>query len=281
MNRSVLIRVAVASMAIGSAGCGKAIKSAIDSAARGTGAGIGNAVGTKMGNAAGAAVSARMPAVWTPDLTQVYASYMFAIAFGAGSYNVEPKEYQPGEFTRWKIANQQTEGSDAWLERAFLTKTSDGKEWWRIKYIVNSKEGNTTKSDTINFEGLFAADGSAMLRLRAKMPNEKEAKEMPVTENTYGYSKPINLTPESIQGATVGTETVSVPSGTFSARHVRYGGMGGGTLDWWLSNSVPGGLVKYSVTAAEESQSSGPSKNQYVVELAAFGKNAKSELGSF
>ena len=277
MNRSTLIRVAVASVALGTVGCGKAIQGAIDAAARGTGAGIGNAVGNRMG----AAVGSRMPAMWTPDLTQMYASYMFAIAFGAGSYNVEPKEYAPGEYTKWKIADQENDGSDAWLERAYLTKTADGKEWWRIKYIVNSKEGNAMKSDTINFEGLFAADGSSMLRLRAKMPNEKDAKEMPVTENSYGYTKPTNLTAESMQGATVGTETVSVPSGSFSAKHVRYGGMGGGTLDWWLSNNVPGGLVKYSVTAPSDSQSAGPNKNAYVVELAGFGKNAKSELGSF
>ncbi len=277
MQRSSLIRVAVASVALGSVGCGKAIQGAIDAAARGTSAGIGNAVGNRMG----AAVGSRMPAMWTPDLTQMYATYMFAIAFGAGSYNVEPKEYAPGEYTKWKIANQETDGSDAWLERAYLTKTSDGKEWWRIKYVVNSKEGSKTTSDTINFEGLFAADGSSMLRLRAKMPNEAAAKEMPVTENSYGYTKPTNLTAESMQGATIGTETVSVPSGSFSAKHVRYGGMGGGTLDWWLSNNVPGGLVKYSVTAPSESQSSGPNKNAYVVELVGFGKNAKSELGSF
>lgn len=281
MNRSVLIRVAAAGLALGSVGCAKAISSAMDAAARKTGEGVGNAVGTKVGNAAGASVAGRMPATWTPDLTQMYASYMFAVAFGAGSYNVEPKEYAAGEFTKWKIANADSEGSDAWMERAFLSKTADGKEWWRIKYIVNSKEGNTTRSDTINFEALFAADGSQMLRMRARMPGDKEAKEMPVTENTYGYTKPINLTAESIQGATVGTESVSVPAGSFSAKHVRYGGMGGGTLDWWLSNNVPGGLVKYSVTAPSDSQGSGPNKNAYIVELVGFGKNAKSELGSF
>lgn len=280
MNRSTFFRAAVAGLALGSVGCGKAIKSAIDSAARGTGAGIGNAVGARMGNAAGGAVSSRMPAVWTPDYTQLYMSYLWAVAFGAGSYNVEPKEYAPGEFTKWKIVNNTGDGTDAWMERAFLAKTSDGKEWWRVKYVVNSKDGNTTKSDTINVEALFAADGSQLLRMRSKMPGDKEPKEMPVTENTYGYTKPISLTPESIQGATVGTETVSVPSGSFSAKHVRYGGMGGGTLDWWLSSSVPGGLVKYSVTSPEEKDASGPNRNAYVVELVAFGKNARSELGS-
>lgn len=281
MKRSVLTRFAIAAVVLSSVSCGKAIQSAIDSAARGTGAGIGNAVGSRIGNAAGAAVGSRMPAVWTPDFTQVYMSYLWAVAFGAGSYNVEPKEYAAGEFTRWKMVNTSDDGSEAWMERAFLKKEADGKEWWRVKYVVNTKDGATTKSDTINVEALFAADGSQLLRMRSKMPGDKEPKEMPVTENTYGYTKPISLTAESVQGATVGTESVSVPAGSFSARHVRYGGMGGGTLDWWLSNNVPGGLVKYSVTGAADQESSGPNKNQYVVELASFGKNAKSELGSF
>jgi hypothetical protein len=275
MNRSSLFRVAVAGLALSSAGCAKAISGAIDAAARKTGEGVGNAVGTRVGNSMGAAVSSRMPAVWTPDLTQVYMSYIWAVAFGAGSYNVEPKEYEAGEWTRWKMVNKGDEETQAYMERAFLQRTSDGKEWWRVK-----EDGKTT-SDTMTVEALFAADASQLLRMRSKMPNDKEPKEMPVTENTYGYTKPISLTAESIQGATVGTESVSVPAGSFSAKHVRYGGMGGGTLDWWLSNNVPGGLVKYSVTGAEEAQSSGPNRNQYVVELVGFGKGAKSELGSF
>lgn len=281
MNRSALTRATVASLALASAGCAKAISSAIDAAARKTGEGVGSAVGTKVGNAAGASVAGRMPAVWTPDFTQLYMSYIWAVAFSSGSYNVEPKEYAPGEFTKWKIASQSQDGNDAWLERAFLQKTSDGKEWWRVKYIVNSKDGNTTKSDTITVEALFAADGSQMLRMRSKMPGETAPKENPVTENTYGYSKPVNLTAESIQAATIGTESISVPAGSFSAKHVQYGGMGGGTLDWWLSNNVPGGLVKYSITSPNQESSSGPSRNAYVVELVGFGSNARSELGSF
>jgi hypothetical protein len=267
MNRWTLTRIGAASLALASVGCSKAIRSAIDSA----GAGVGNAVGARMGNAA----ASRMPAVGSPDFTQMYMTLIWAVAFGAGTYNVEPKEYAAGEFTKWKMKMGGEDG-EQWMERAFLQKTADGKEWWRVKYIMSNKSGNTTKSDTINVEALLAADGSQLLRMRAKMPGDTAAKEMPVTENTYGYSKPINLTAESIQGATVGTESVSVPAGSFSAKHVRYGGMGGGTLDWWLSNNVPGGLVKYSVTSDQEASG----KNAWVVELVGFGKGAKSELGS-
>src|SRR5205085_986652 len=118
--------------------------------------GIGNAVGTKMGNAAGANVSGRMPAMWTPDFTQVYASLLFSVAFHAGSYNVQPKDYQPGDYTRWRMSGMGDDKTDATIERAFLTKTSDGKEWWRVKYIVSDKNQTPAKVDTIAMEALFS-----------------------------------------------------------------------------------------------------------------------------
>lgn len=284
MSRLTLTRVAAIGLALSAVGC-KSVSSAIDSASRKMGEGVGNAVGTRIGNQMGAAVSARMPAVWTPDFTQVYASYLFAVAFHAGSYDVEPVEYKAGDYTRWRIVEMSKDGNDAQIERAFLQKTSDGKEWWRVAMFVTDASQKPAKSDTILMEALFSADNSQMLRMRAKFPGDKEAKEVAVTENTYGYAKPIALTSESIQGATVGTESISVPAGSFSAKHIKYGNMGGGSLDWWSSTQVPGGLVKYSSTGPENSGSSSsnsaPSKNSYTVELIKFGRDAKSVTGAF
>ena len=275
MKLASLTRTAALGLIIGAAGC-SSVTSKI-------GEGIGNAVGTKIGNSAGAAVSSRMPAMWTPDFTQMYATLLFTVAFHAGSYDVEPKAYQPGDYTRWRMVEASQNGSDATIERAFLTKTADGKEWWRVKYIVSDASEKPAKVDTIAMEALFTGDGGQLVRMRGKFPGDKEAKEMAVTENTYGYTKPTSLTPESIQGATVGTENVSVPAGSFSARHVKYANMGGGSLDWWTSQQVPGGLVRYSATGpdSDNAAKNGPSGRQYTVELTAFGKNAKTEMASY
>jgi hypothetical protein len=112
--------------------------------------------------------------------------------------------------------------------------------------------------------------------MRGKMPGEREASEMMVpgqmsmvrSLGIFG-SRP---TKESVDGATVGTENVTVPGGSFSAKRVRFGGLGG-RQEWWLSDSVPGGWVQYVASQAE-----GGSAFRMV--LLGHGTGATSELGS-
>lgn len=264
-------------LALGMAGCGTVVNSAIDAAARNTGAGIGTGIGTaigqRAGEVAGAAVAARLPKgpslpVYTPDLSAFYVSYLFAVAFHSGSYAIATAPYEPGEWTRWRVGEGEESGE---MERAFLLRTPEGNEWWRVRFKTIADDG--TPAEFV-LEGLFNKDRSQLLRLRGKMPEDKEPKEMPVMEGTYGYVEPTRLTPESVEGATVGVVSVKVPAGTFEARHVRFAGLGGGTLEWWVVDSVPGGLVRYTVVDQDE-------EGEYAVELAAFGKGATSVLGSF
>ena len=272
--RSTLAVAAIVTVA----GCGSVVSSAIDTAARRTGEGIGTAVG----NRAGAAMGARLSAAWGPQMMQFYTGYLFSLAFHSGSYAPAGDVYEPGEWTRWRIVQTGQEGPAPEYERAFLRREADGSEWWRVRYVVFGDDGSgQMKPDTILLEGKFSADRSQLVRLRGKMPGDAQANEMPVEEGTYGYSEPIPLTEESLEGATIGTESVSVPAGTFSAQHVRYGNVGGGTIEWWLSDNVPGGTVKQSNTSAQESSSDGttPDPYNYTVELIAHGTGATSVTG--
>lgn len=271
--RSTLAVAAIVSVA----GCGSVVSSAIDTAARRTGEGIGTAVG----NRAGAAMGARLSAAWGPQMMQFYTGYLFSLAFHSGSYAPAGDIYEQGEWTRWRIVQTGQEGPPPEFERAFLRRETDGSEWWRVRYVVFGDDGSgQMKPDTILLEGKFSADRSQLVRLRGKMPGDTQANEMPVEEGTYGYSEPIPLTAESLQGATVGTESVSVPAGTFSAQHVRYGNIGGGTIEWWLSDRVPGGTVKQSNTSAQEPTADGsPDQYNYTVELIAHGTGATSATG--
>jgi len=261
------------------AGCGSVVSSAIDTAARRTGEGIGSAVG----NRAGAAMGARLGAVWGPQMMQFYTGYLFSLAFHSGSYAPAGEVYDPGEWTKWRIVQTDQEGPPPEFERAFIRREADGSEWWRVRYVVIGDDGSGNMvPDTILLEGKFSPDRSQLVRLRGKMPGDAQANEMPVEEGTYGYSEPIPLTEESLQGATVGTESVSVPAGTFTARHVRYGAMGGGgTTEWWLNDAVPGGMVKYSSTSSQEPTADGdtPDPYNYTVELVAHGSGATSDTG--
>lgn len=261
------------------AGCGQVISSAIDTAASRTGEGIGTAIG----NRAGAAMGARLSAMWGPHMMQFYTGYLFSLAFHSGSYAPAGEEYEQGEWTKWRIVQSDQEGPPPEFERAFLRREADGSEWWRVRYVVMGDDGSgNMQPDTILLEGKFSPDKSQLVRLRGKMPGDTQANEMPVEENTYGYVEPTPLTEESLQGATVGTESVRVPAGTFTARHVRYGAMGGGgTSEYWLNDDVPGGMVKYSQTSAQESTSEGetPDPYNYTVELVAHGSGATSATG--
>lgn len=247
---------------------------ALDSAMTRAGQGIGSAVGASIGNAAGNALVASMPAMWTPDLTAVYMNYLFTMAFHSGSYTFEGTDYAVGEWTRWEMVDNQSNGEPAEMERALLHRTADGNEWWRVKYVSESEEGR----DSITVEALLNPETGEFLRMRGKMPGEAEAHEMPVEEGSYTYVEPRGLTRESLEGAIVGTETVRVPAGSFRAEHVRYGGMNTGLYEWWLNDDVPGGMVKYS-RSHEEMDSEGPNAYNWTVELMASGAQARSQMG--
>ena len=257
---------------LATAGCGSMVSGAMNAA----GAGIGSAIGNKVGAAAGAAVASRMPAVWTPDMTPIYMNYLFTMAFHSGSYELAGTDYQVGEWTRWRMVDSEAQAAGdepVEIERAFLHRTADGKEWWRVKYISATEEGR----DSITVEALMDPETGEFRRMRGMMPGEKEPKEMPVEEGSYTYTKPTQLTKESMEGALVGTETVRVPAGSYTADHLRYG-TGYGTYDWWFNEEVPGGLVKYSRTH-EQSDAEGMDPYNWTVELVRSGTGARSQMG--
>jgi hypothetical protein len=88
------------------------------------------------------------------------------------------------------------------------------------------------------------------------------------------YRSPQRLTEESIEGATVGTEELDTPAGTFSTRKVEYtGGMGGGTVTWYLAEDVPGHVVRY--------RTQGNQGAAWVSTLVEYGTDATTTLGSY
>ncbi|MDB4950533.1 MAG: hypothetical protein JWM27_3182 [Gemmatimonadetes bacterium] len=216
----------------------------------------------------GGMMGQRMMAQYSQTIMNQIMPMVFAMAFHSGSYSFQEREYAPGEYTRWRMVGAGENADTAYLERAFLGKAADGSQWWHVAYVFKGSE----KQDTLALEGQFSADRSHIIRMRGQMPGQPQPTEMPVQENTFGYMPPTMLTPQSLAGATLGTESVTVPAGTFRARHVRFGDMTGGSLDWWLDDSVPGGMVKYTVGGGQAGQTS-------VLELMQKGTGARSTLG--
>jgi hypothetical protein len=210
------------------------------------------------------------PAVWSADYAWIYIGALFAMEYGTGATMFEG-DYKSGEWTKWKVSTE--DNSDAQTnERAFLGKPSDGGEWWRIKTVSGS--------DTISMEALFKTEGGSdvqqkLVRMRGKFPGNAEAQELLVPEQYSMWNMAGSLgrkpTKESLDGATVGTETVTTPAGTFKAKHVRFG-TGAGTMDWWLDETAVGGWVKFVLFDQDK-------KPRYTMELVGKGTGAKSELG--
>lgn len=235
---------------------------------------FGMPVAVAGGGGMGAARGMRGPAVWTSDFAWLWISQLFAVQYLSGATMFE-KDYAPGDWTRWTVRTDE-EGTTQEVERAFIGKQADGAEWWRMKTITRDRDG----ADTVSLEALFRPEPDneyvrRLVRMRAKLPGSAEPQEMMVPEQWATWNLmgafPFRPTPESIEGATVGTEDVRTPAGAFRAKHVRFG-QGGGTISWWLDESVTGGWVKFA--AVDDAK-----QPRYTMELTGKGTGAKSELG--
>ena len=260
-GRAVMYGVA----AIALAGC-----STVRSAMSGATSGAANAAGQAAGNAiARHFIGPTVPgapagAMGSAQMMTYYANWMFTLGFNSGGYGLPNSDLQPGQSVTFEFEQS---GNKQRLERAYLTKLPDGKQWYRVKWYDLSD-----KPDTVVFEALFSADRSQVLRMRGKTSGQ-QAGEIPVEQNSgFSWREPTYLTQESLTAATVGTESVSTPAGNFSSKHIRYTMMGGGTYEWWTADNVPGGVVKYVV---------GYQSNMYTQTLVAMASNATTELGSY
>jgi hypothetical protein len=209
----------------------------------------------------------KLPPPKSPNWGQfmaLQAQVIFAYAFSAGGYWMGQVAYQPGEMTKFEWKSKDNETVE--LERAYLKKPEDGKEWWRASWV--EQDGSWI------YEALISTTDGTLLRLRAKDANGNTG-EVPVSGDTVIYMAPQELTEESIAGATVGREKVSTPAGSFDADHVVYMAVSGeGQVEWWITDNVPGGVVKYLGNDKEEGV-------VWTSTLKEMGRNATSILGSY
>lgn len=259
-------------LVIGSA-CSSVQNSIIDRATSGVVSGVGNGVGRAASERAEQAAYGRLapksqlPAVKTPGWNQfmaLHAQIIFSYSFSAGGFWLGTTPYQPGEWTKFEFKSE--EDPAVIIEKAFLKKTDDGREWWRVSW--------SDSEETWIYEALLTTDGE-LLRLRAKDANGNEG-EIPVTEGSgVIYVPPAELTKESIQGASTGKEDVKTPAGTFNADHIMYMATGGeGQVEFWTTDKVPGGAAKYQITDKEEGA-------VWTCTLKEMGKDATTILKSF
>jgi hypothetical protein len=200
-------------------------------------------------------------------MVDTLAAPMFAYAFSAHGYWLGSDAYRPGEWTRWRVVVHA--GQEQWqheLEKAYLKKEPDGKEWWRVAYVDN--DGGAV------FEALFTSGLAEMIRLRGRVNPEAPPMEFPVTSSRV-YQKPKKIVGDELQRLFVRSESVTVPAGTFSCRYYVYSPTPSEILEWWISDQVPGGIVKF---VFREGKGAPPGVEMVLVK---FGQNAKTVLSSY
>lgn len=271
--RRVATGLALVAMACTLSSCAAIIDNALNRAGSRIGQKVGDAVGETVGNAVAGAVETSLMNL-TPELMQLYTQSLFVYAFHNGGVWWDEPAYEPGDWTRWKAEN--LDQADT-FEKAFLQRTADGNEWWQI-HTTSHQDGGT---ETVTIEALFtpaAEDGTRTLRrLRRQFPSDDGPVEVPVTEESASqwYAQPRTLTEESKQGGHQGSERITVPGGSFDCEHYRFG-EGASTVEWWISDAVPGGVVQ-AVRAA--SADNGEDSVRTV--LMAHGSSARTRLDSF
>lgn len=239
-----------------------------------------DAAAQRAGDEVGKAIAGHILAQLTPAMLPTYAMGVFQLLFVHGGYGAAGfTPYEPGEYTRWRVEGR-AEASR--LERALLRREADGREWWRVEAFGSDEDGGAHQ---VIMEGLLSAPDEVgnrhVRRMRAKLPGDSEAQEIPITEeNAHQWVVRMDgrLTAESLEGMRVGEAEVTVPAGTFRAEHLKGGQPGGTELHWWLVKSgVPGGVVQF-----EQRHPGGDEEAHYRVVLDAHGKDATaSKLGVF
>lgn len=209
----------------------------------------------------------QLPPPRTPgwgNFMAMQAQIMFSYSFSIGGLWIGQTGYKPGEWTKFELV-EADENTPIVLERAFLKREDNGNEWWRVSWFEDE--------ESWIYEAQFSPTEGRLLRLRGKDADGNEG-EIPITGETI-YVPPTEVTDESIQGATVGKETITTPAGTFDTDHVVYLATNvEGNIEWWTTDKVPGGVVKYLLKDKEEGV-------VWTSTLKAKGKDATTVLGSF
>ena len=220
------------------------------------------------------------------------ASMVYMNVFIAGGYAGGYTDYSEGEGVVWEVISKQNGDEERFeIERAFLKSLNDGSQWWLLRY--------SSQGDEIIAEALLDVDYK-LLKFRYKDPEYNTIREwIPryETENTdketVNYSQVESYSDAMIEGDYLpyvkGTESVTVPAGAFNAKYARvevdYGetdpkaAESAGIKDklvyeWWISEDVPGNMVRYSWSRPAEGVT-------LTGHLKAITSNRQSQLGSF
>lgn len=177
------------------------------------------------------------------------ATFAYKMQFGAfygamwnfGWFGYKDANYKPGQGTVWQITSSRGSKGPTNFERAYLKLNPDKSQWWRLKF----QGGN--KKDEVIYEFLVGAD-TQVQKVRFKDPDSGQVQEfVPDQSSPQQANAPAQPTREQLANSLIGSESVTVQAGTFTADHYRYTDPKYGyTGDSWITKTVPGLMVKFT-----------------------------------
>ena len=183
----------------------------------------------------------------------VYWSMLAYTGFLADDLN-----YQVGDETTFRVTYQDGRDRESYeYTRALLHRNADGTAWWRLS--VDWTDFDDADMPT-EYEFLVNAQHD-VLRLRytdtrtgqlvTHVPRDQSAWRGPVYQRVED---------PSVAATRVRTEQTRVPAGTFQTTVYR-SQESGADITWWISDQVPGTLVKIDGTTVEGDQIQGELQN--------------------
>jgi hypothetical protein len=199
------------------------------------------------------------PKTASPGAAMAY-QYQFNAFYGGmwnmGMFGFGDVNYKVGQGTVWTFTNTDAKGKakdkdSVNMERALLKINADKSQWWRFK-IETGKE-----KDTLLYEFLVGAD-TVVQKVRYQDPEGNIGEFIPDKGQQQPQAAPDGPRSRAEMAKyMVDKQKIQVKAGSFMTDHYLYEDVKGrGTSESWMSDKVPGYLVKSTWTSKKDNKSS-------------------------
>ncbi len=184
----------------------------------------------------------------------------FTQVFFLGGYGAGYDDFAEGEGTTWQIRSR--EGRDSSVvnaERALLRRNADGTSWWYLRYESDESELEYEARIDAEFrvmEVYFRDPDTGEVRHRVFDHPEIESDD---DEEAWDgeYDDDFVATEDDFRDYRRERVRITVGAGTFDADHIVYDYRDEESSEefeyhWWVSDQVPGELLKYEWISATE-----------------------------
>lgn len=181
----------------------------------------------------------------------------YSQAFMIGGYGFGLEDFNEGQGATWVVESEERSGVNRFeTERALLKKNNDGSTWWYLRYQPENDDSieyeikMTAEFDPMEMYMRDPESGDVQHHVFDLYSSEYRESEADMDEEGFGTD---NYFIEEWEELRVGYETVRVGNQSFNASVLRYEGTReegdeNTEAQWWVSEEVPGQLLKYRMT---------------------------------